>query len=376
MASGSSSNRDWQNALQVKRDDAPPLDWDLLLEAGGHADYFHTAHWTVCARDHHPGLDAFWLTARLDDKLVGGLAGVRRSKPVMRWESNLEGTSGGPLIDASLSEIQRTFVFQALMEAYMGLRGTGLGTTCVSLNHPQVELFGPLMRDSSWQWESQEIPAAVIPLAGGLEFIEMNLMKRNKRNERNRGLRRGARVEITNDPNVLADYYSIYEQASHRWNIPATPLSFLQALLADEGLVQPGISRTFFTCILLEDKVIGGHLNLQFRDRVIAWNGVTDPQFAKTHFPATLAVWGDLVESCRRNASLLDLGGSGGVVSLEGFKKNFGATNEMRGHYVLDSRGMKLLRGGKKLLEGLRSPSADAKPKRWHDTDSQEDAKS
>jgi len=226
------------------------------------------------------------------------------------------------------------------------------------------------LADGNVAWQRHDTPAAVIPLDGGLEFVEMNLMQKNKRNERNRALRRNARIEITNDPDRLAAYYPIYEKACERWMLPPAPLSFLQALLADANTVQPGMTRTFFTCVLLEDEVIGGHLNLQFKDRVIAWNGVTDPQYSRTHFPATLAVWGDLEESCRRGARLLDLGGSGGVVSLDGFKKHFGALSEIRGHYVLDSVGIKILRGGKKLWQGLKRSTSSGQPRRWHDSDS------
>ncbi len=346
--------------LVLAWDDSPPPDWEELLAADPNADYFHTAHWTCCARDHHPGLNAFWLTARLNGRLVGGLAGVKKSKPVTRWESNLEGTSGGPLIDASLPDEMNRRIFLELVEAYLDLRASGLGTTCLTLNHSQEKKFGGLLAEGDVAWQRQATPAAVIPLDGGLDFVEMNLMKKNKRNERNRALRRNARIEITNDPQLMAAYYPIYEKASEHWNLPPAPLSFLQALLTDAN-------RTFFTCVMLEDEVIGGHLNLQFKDRVIAWNGVTEPSFSRTHFPATLAVWGDLEESCRRGARLLDLGGSGGVVSLEGFKKHFGALSETRGHYVLDSVGMKILRGGKKLLQGLRSPASSGQPRRWHD---------
>jgi len=315
-------------------------------------------------------MTAFWLTARLNGRLVGGLAGLKKSKPVTRWESNLEGTSGGPLVDATLPDELTHRIFEKLVDQFLQLRGSAMGSTCLTLNHPQEDHFGNLLADSKVQWQRKDIPAAVIPLEGGLEFVEMTLMKKNKRNERNRALKRNAHIKITNDPELLAAYYPIYEKASERWNLPPAPLPFLQALLNDNNTVANGMNRTFFTCVMLEDEVIGGHLNLQFRDRVIAWNGVTAPQFSRTHFPATLAVWGDIEESCRRGARYLDLGGSGGVVSLEGFKKHFGAFSEIRGHYVLDSVGMKILRGGKKLLQGFRSTTSSGQPRRWHDGDS------
>ena len=90
--------------------------------------------------------------------------------------------------------------------------------------------------------------------------------------------------------------------------------------------------------------MIGGHLNLHYGDRVIAWNGVTDPALARTHFPATAAIWGDLVESCARGARWLDLGGSGGVIRLEDFKRSFGAREQERGWYTSDAPALSLLR--------------------------------
>ncbi len=365
-------NRPGENSgtLLLAVGDSPPSDWEELLAADENADYFHTTHWTCSARDHVPGVEAYWHTARLDGRLVGGLVGIKKSQPITRWESNLEGTSGGPLVDSSLSLEMLQQVFDSLVSSYLQKRDSGFGTTCLTLNHFQEKKFGLLLSHRQEAWQRADTPAAVIPLGGGLEHVEMSLMKKNKRNERNRALKRGARVEISHDPQLLSAYYPIYEKASERWNLPPAPLPFLQALLADENTVKGTTTRTFFTCILLDDEVIGGHLNLQYKKRVIAWNGVTEPQYARTHFPATLAVWGDIEESCRRGADVLDLGGSGGVVSLSGFKKNFGAKDENRGHYVLDSTGMKILRGGKKLLQGFRPGGASGQPRRWHDDNS------
>ncbi len=370
----SNQNHSNQESLLLGAEHQPPEDWEALLLQSAAADYFHTAHWTCCIQDHYSDATAFWLTVRWNGRLVGGLAGVRKSKPVSRWESNLEGTSGGPLLDDALPSDLKARVFLELVSAYLKLRGNGFGTTCLSLNHQQEREFGAMLRGGDVPWKHTEVPAAVISLAKGLEYVEMSLMKKNKRNERNRALRRDAKVIITRDPELVAAYYPIYARASERWNLPPAPLPFLQALLEDPVLLSSGQHRSFFTCLMFEDKVIGGHLNLQYGDRVIAWNGVTDPAFARTHFPATLAVWGDIEESCRRRASILDLGGSGGVVSLDGFKKHFGAISELKGHYVLDSAGLNLLREGRKLLRGLRSGKSFSGPQRWHDRNPEEES--
>ena len=102
------------------------------------------------------------------------------------------------------------------------------------------------------------------------------------------------------------------------------------------------------------------HLN----GKVQAWNGVTDPAYARTHFPATLACWGDLVEACRLGASWLDLGASGPFASLQGFKRSFGADLQMRGYYVADSPALRGLRRARNLM----AKAASRRPRpRWHD---------
>ena len=122
--------------------------------------------------------------------------------------------------------------------------------------------------------------------------------------------------------------------------------------------------RAFFVCVRLAGQVIGGHLNLHYGDKVLAWNGVTDPQYARTHFPATLCFWGDMVEACRRQARWLDLGGSGSVGSLAGFKKYFGAELRVRGLYTRDTWGSGLVKKGRDTWRNRRGGSG---PQRWHD---------
>jgi CelD/BcsL family acetyltransferase involved in cellulose biosynthesis len=157
---------------------------------------------------------------------------------------------------------------------------------------------------------------------------------------------------------LVREYYGIYERAARHWGVEPAPLALLEALLNDpEG-------RVFFICVRFEGKVIGGHLNLHFGDRVLAWNGVTDPALARSHFPSTLCFWGDLAEACRRGAAWLDMGGSGGVDSLLGFKKYFGAELQMRGLYVRDSVAAGLFRRGRRLW---RSRPGAGPPARWHD---------
>jgi hypothetical protein len=224
------------------------------------------------------------------------------------------------------------------------------------LNPLSEARFGHLLAPADG-WVRHDSPTAMVPLAGGLEVVEQQRVVMNKRNERNRGLRRGAEVFATREADLLAAYYRIYEQASAHWGVVPAPLGLLQNLLADPQ------DQVFFTCVRHEGQVIGGHLCLHLGDRVFAWNGVTDPAFARTHFPATLCFWGDLVEACRRGAKWLDFGASGGVNSLAGFKKYFGADLMERGFYVNDSAGLKTLRR----FGDLAGRAQQGVSRRWHD---------
>jgi len=358
------SGNDSSFSLEIS--DRAPDDWDHLLSRDPAAEYTHTRYWTDAVCDHLAGAQALWVTLRKSGELVGGLSAVRRSlrRKVLglplgftRLASSFEGTSGGPVVAGDLAVPVQERVFGDLVDGLAEQNRGVLGSCALVLSPVQEKKFGPLMGRFP-RWTRQEAPTALVSLAGGIDQVDRERLVMNKRNERNRGLRRGAEVFATDDAQLLARYYRIYERAADLWGIEPVPAGLLQALLRDEQ------GRVFFTCVRLEGQVIGGHLNLHYGDKVLAWNGVTDPRFARTHFPATLCFWGDMVEACRRNARWLDLGGSGSVGSLAGFKKYFGAELRVRGLYTRDSWGAGLVRKGHRAWRNRR---AGAGGRRWHD---------
>jgi hypothetical protein len=358
------SDNDSSFSLEIS--DQAPNDWDDLLSRDPAAEYTHTRYWTDAVCSHLPGAGALWLTLRKSGELVGGLSAIRRSvlRKVMglplgftRLVSSYEGTSGGPVVAVDLAAPLQDRIFGDLVEGLAEQRSGPLGSCALVLSPVQEEKFGPLMGRLQG-WQRQEVPTALVSLADGIDQVDQERLVMNKRNERNRGLRRGAEVFATDDAQLLAQYYRIYDRAAGHWGIEPVPVELLQALLRDEK------GRVFFTCVRLEGQVIGGHLNLHYGDKVLAWNGVTDPRFARTHFPATLCFWGDMVEACRRQAGWLDLGGSGSVGSLSGFKKYFGAELRVRGLYTRDSWGAQLVKKGRQVWRNRRAGSG---AQRWHD---------
>lgn len=319
---------------QVRAEADPPADWDDFLGDCPDANIFYTTLWTRAVCHNIPGTRAVWLTVRFENRLVGGMVAVLcRRGPLLKFVSHYDGTSGGPLIVSDLTPDRQDRLFGSLVAAFASLHQNRVWVRTFSLPAVLEQRYGSILQDTSWR--RQEIQAAIMPLAGGLEHVEMHVLKKNRRNERNRSLKRGCSYGVTNAPDILREYYPIYRAAAERWGITPTPLGLLRDMLTAEG------DHTFLTYAQFEDSVIGGHLNFHWGDRVIAWNGATRPEH-DDKFPATLLIWADLEEACRRQASWLDLGGHGGKSSLANFKRLLGAEGEIRGHYLLASRLQKI----------------------------------
>ena len=353
--------------FEVSFPDRGPDDWSALLARDPAAEYSQTRHWieTVCA--HLPDASPLWMTVRRQGELVAGLAAVGQtiSHGVAglrfghrRYDSSHEGTSGGPVLSADLNEDEQDLIFGLLVDALADRRKGLLASCTMALSPERESRFGAAMARRP-AWSREEVSTAMISLNGGIDKVDSDRLGLNKRNERNRALRRGVEVTTTTNKALLEEYYRIYERAADHWGIEPVPLPLLQALLDDPD------GHVYFICIGLEGKVIGGHLNLHFGRKALAWNGVTDPVYARRYFPATACVWGDLQEACRRSASWLDLGGSGSVNTLSGFKKYFGAELKVRGFYVNDSAAVRLLGAGRRWWRERRSDSTGG---RWHDS--------
>ncbi len=303
----------------------PPAGWRGLLGRARGADFFHEPLWTEVVCRHLPGRRPLWLAAHRDGTLVGGLPAVRRRRgPLASLLSHHDGTPAGPLLADDLAAGERREVLRALLSAYAreGTRG-GLGASFVL--HPELEAeLGPTAREAGWT--ARPVPTAIMPLRGGIEHVDRHVLRLNRRNERNRSLKRGCRSEVTRDPGLLARYHAIYAEAARRWRVRPTPLALLEELL------RRGEGRAFLVVVSCGDRVLGGHVCLEGARRVTAWNGATVRDRPEL-FPATLLIWADLVEACRRGADWLDLGGSGGIASLENFKRLLGAREQARCSY-------------------------------------------
>jgi hypothetical protein len=311
-----------RSSLQISVTDRIPVEWPVLLADSDSADFFHTGLWSRAVAGNLPAWRSVWLLAHQGGQLVGGLSAVsRRRALVVQVESHFEGTTGGPLVRRGLDGANQERIGAALLAALARLGHPWPTLAGCTLPAGLAGRFGDWARAAGWSVSPVE--AALLPLAGGIEHVEMHVFKKNRRNERNRSLKHGCLADVTTDMDVLSEYYPVYYDLARHWSVTPTPLGLLRDLLCE------GQGSVFLSVVRYAGEVIGGHLCVQHRDRVTAWNGATRPQH-NDKFPATLLIWTDLQEACRRGATWLDLGGSGGIATLANFKKLLGAQTETR----------------------------------------------
>ena len=108
-----------------------------------------------------------------------------------RLESSVEGSPAGPVVDPTLDAATRDAVFAALVAAYAAARRRPDGVRGL---HPRAAPAKPRTARASppaGSGGARRCPTALVDLAGGLAHVEAHVLSNNRRNERNRGLKRG-----------------------------------------------------------------------------------------------------------------------------------------------------------------------------------------
>jgi hypothetical protein len=284
------------------------------------AHYFQGSNWSSAISKNYLDCEAVWITAFQDDVPVGGLAFVSIKRAIFtQLYSNYEGTYGGPFCLSTLSDEEKSKVNSMLLEEFVKLtsgKKVIASTVCTSNSEAKSIL-------TCAGFEMQPFTGASISLVDGYDHVEMNVIKKNRRNERNRSFKRGCTTGVTTDPDIIDEYYPIYLKATSRWGSKPVPEQLLKDLLADSS------GNAFMSWVRLDGKLIGGHLNFSSGGIVTAWNGATDLEL-KDVFPASVLIFTDVEEACSRGCVLLDLGAHGGVDGVAQFKRMFGAESDHR----------------------------------------------
>lgn len=300
-----------------------PGDWGDLLSHVAAVPFTAQAGWTRLAAHHYPGATSRWLQVRQGDDLLGGMAVLARPRRgLVRLESSFDGTEGGPQIRSDLSSQQRGSVVRALGRALAGQLKGRAGLAAMTLAGEHAEADAGILAEEGWL--RQDYEAAVVPCTGGLDHVGRELWTNNRRNERNRGLKRGCSLHGGADADALARWYPLYEAKARQWAQAPVPLGFLQDLLTEFP------DQMCFGHVRLEGEVIAGHLGFISGDRLVAWQGAARPDLARTHFLTTLLYWRDLMTACERGLQAVDFGGCVGRDSLWDFKRRCGAEPSRR----------------------------------------------
>jgi predicted N-acyltransferase len=198
-------------------------------------------------------------------------------------------------------------------------------------------------------WRREEAPTAVVDLTAGLAHVEAHVLSNNRRNERNRGLKRGCTLHASSAPDDLAAWYPLYRDAARGWDQAPVPLAFMQDLARSRP------DRAFLVQVRRAGEIIGGHFCVHWGDRVRALYGASRRDIAKECFPATLLYWQDLVEGCARGAAWLDFGGFAGQAGLHRFKRLMGASEERRAQYTCAQPAWRVMTAARQRWRGGRS---------------------
>ena len=174
------------------------------------------------------------------------------------------------------------------------------------------------------RWQRQQYDSAVVDCRGGIDHVERDLWTNNRRNERNRGLKRGCTLHAEQDPSVVAQWYPLYVAEAAAWAQAPVPLAFLQDLLTEAA------PHCVFNAVRHEGAVIAGHFCFRSRGRLVAWQGAVRPDVQGTLFPTALVYWQDLSLACDEGMTGVDFGGCIGRDSLWEFKRRCGALPESR----------------------------------------------
>lgn len=313
--------------LAVSTVEKPPGGWSELQDANGGCEFTQSQLWTDLAASHYPAARPRYIVAEVGGRLVGGLPLVaRRRAGLVRLESSFDGTLGGPLLHPELEVRERHDVVRSLMGGVLDqLRGrTGLAVVTLAASEAPDLAEDPGVR----RWRCERYESAIVDCREGLDHVDTALWTNNRRNERNRGLKRGCALRSSVDSGDIARWYPLYEAKARQWAQAPVPLGFLQQL------TQEAPDRVCFDHVVHDGEIVAGHFCFVSRQRLVAWQGAARPDLARSHFLTTLLYWRNIETACERGLEGVDFGGCVGRDSLWEFKRRCGALPEERCQYL------------------------------------------
>ena len=309
--------------------EAPPR-WDRFLARVPDAEFAAGASWTTLASQHYPGARPLWAVVETaGGELLGGLpVFVQRRWGCVRLQSSFDGTVAGPQVAADLPGELQDRVFAALCRWLAGQVGGRTVLAVMTVASPdarrRLSALGQAESPPGRRLRLEPFQSAVVDCRPGPQRIAYEAWTKNRRNERNRGLRRGCTLHVEPDAAALADWYPIYLAQARGWAQSPVPLGFVQDLWRHER------ARVLLNTVRLEGRIVGGHFCVVSRNRRVPSLSGAEPSLLGTHFLNTLLYWQDILHACAMGLEAVDFGGCVGKDSLWEFKRRSGGEPQER----------------------------------------------
>jgi hypothetical protein len=278
---------------------------DELALSSPEATFYHTGAWLQSLSQSFTGLGFRCLVAWEGGDLAGYLPFFLSKRGPFETAWSLPfGTYGGP-VGLGSEPVRRE-----LARAYGRLRA-GRNVHEVGL----VDFSNQVSIDS---FRVSGASTHVVELAETFADTWEKRVEKSKRRQARKAVKEGLSVAEASSPAEVSEYYSIYARRMAGWGERFRyPERLFAALFAAGG----GKVRLFVA--RRGDEMLGGHLNLYFRDTVIAWNGVVRDTADGTQ-ASTLLYAECIKHACDNGYRWYNLGGSLGKETLVDYKQSIG----------------------------------------------------
>jgi len=179
----------------------------------------------------------------------------------------------------------------------------------------------------------------VLDLEGGYPHIHDTRFAKDFREQLRKAARRGVSARVEEGPEAYAAFGRLHAAAALAWD-PASrrPPSFFAACAHAAEAPGSPVSLVLARSEAHEGRAVAGVLAVRWGDTVCAWLAAMDRD-ARRLAPSP-AAYAHLVErACETGATRLLLGCSGGIASVEAFKRSLGA-DPIPCAYSLEIRGL------------------------------------
>ena len=303
----------------------PPGFWETLAETAPNASFFLTPRYaSIAARAYGAALELF--AFECEDGVRVAVPARRLPGPRLRrtYVCPGGGLPGGLIADAPLEPRRSAAVLSALARLPdAAFRFTFDPRDAAQLPHAPERT----LRSDRF---------CVLDLTGGFTRVETERFAKDFREGCRKAARRGVTAAPERTRAAFEDFARLHAQGSEAWDAESrVPAAFFEACSDDATAADSPLE-----LVLARDAggaAVAGVLGVRRGDTFTCWLAAMDRR-ARPLAPSTAAYRCTVERACEMGASRFLLGASGGIASVEAFKRSLGAEAVER-HLHLEVRG-------------------------------------